>query len=87
MAFEATVQAEGSFRFVAVPFSPRSVWGSRRAYRVTGTINGIGVQGTLGAQKQDAFLRLSAAWLRDSGVQIGETVRVELSLAEEASGS
>ena len=78
--FDATVQREGSFTFVAIPFSPHEVWGTRPRYYVTGTINGIAVRGTLGASGQDYFLRLGAAWIRDSGIEPGANVTVRLSL-------
>ena len=78
--FDATVQKEGSFTFVAIPFSPRDVWGARPRFYVTGTINDIPVRGTLGALGQDFFLRLGAAWIRDSGIEPGANVTVRLSL-------
>ena len=81
--FVATVQKEGSFTFVAIPFSPREVWGVRPRYPVSGTINDFAVQGTLGALGKDYFLRLAAAWLRDSGIKPGSKVDVKLSLAEQ----
>ena len=84
--FEATIQREGSFTFVAIPFSPRTVWGARPRYPVTGTINQMAVRGTLGAQGQNYFLRLGAAWLRTSGVEPGATVTVKLSVASPQEG-
>ncbi len=78
--FVATVQKEGAFTFVAIPFSPREAWGARPRYPVSGTINDVPVRGTLGALGQAYFLRLGAAWLRDSGIQTGATVTVKLSL-------
>lgn len=81
-AFVATVQQEGSFTFVAIPFSPREVWGAKPRYPVIGTINDIAIRGTLGALGKDYFLRLAAAWLRDSGIKPGDKVTVKLSLAE-----
>lgn len=78
--FAATVQKEGRFTFVAIPFSPREVWGARPRFHVTGTINDIPVRGTLGALGQDYFLRLGAAWLRDCGIEPGANVTVKLSL-------
>jgi len=80
--FEATVQTEGKFTFVAIPFSPREVWGARPRYYVTGTINDISVRGTLGALGQDYFLRLGAAWIRGSGIQPGAIVTVKLSIED-----
>jgi hypothetical protein len=80
--FDAVVEKEGSFTFVAIPFSPRETWGTRPRYPVSGTINDIPVRGTLGALAKDYFLRLAATWLRDSGIQVGTKVTVKLSLAE-----
>lgn len=80
--FVSTVQKEGSFTFVAIPFSPREVWGARPRYPVSGTINDIPVRGTLGALGQDYFLRLAKAWLRDSEIEVGAKVTVRLLLAE-----
>ena len=81
--FMATVRKEGSFIFVAIPFSPREAWGARPRYPVSGTINDFSVQGTLGASGKDYFLRLSSVWLQDSGIDVGEEVEVKLSLAEQ----
>lgn len=78
--FDAVVQREGGFTFIAIPFSPRQVWGAKPRYYVTGTIHEFPVRGTLGAAGQDHFLRLGAAWLRDSGIEPGMNVTVKLSL-------
>ena len=80
ISFNAIIQKEGNFIFVAIPFSPREVWGSKPRYSVAGDINGIAVRGTLGALGQDYFLRLGAAWMRDSGIELGTNVSVRLSL-------
>lgn len=81
-SFDAIVQKEGGFIFVAIPFLPREVWGAKPRYSVTGTINGISVQGTLGALGQDYFLRLGKTWMRDSEINVGENVMVRLSLKD-----
>jgi hypothetical protein len=81
-SFNAIIQKEGSFTFVAIPFSPREVWGAKPRYYVTGTINGIPVRGTLGALGQDHFLRLGATWMRDSGIEPGANVSVRLSVED-----
>lgn len=80
--FVAKVRKEGSFMFVTIPFFPREIWGARPRYPVSGTINGVAVKGTLGALGKDYFLRLSAAWMRNSGINPEATVTVKLSLAE-----
>jgi Bacteriocin-protection, YdeI or OmpD-Associated/Domain of unknown function (DUF1905) len=76
--FATTVQKEGAFVFVALPFAPRDVWGPRPRFHVTGLINDCPVRGCLGAQGQAYFLRLGAAWLRGSGVGPGDAVTVRL---------
>lgn len=78
--FDAIVQKEGKFTFVEIPFLPREVWGAQPRYHVTGTINGFAVRGTLGALGQEFFLRLSAKWIQDSGIEIGDQVNVQISL-------
>ena len=78
--FAATVQKEGSFIFVAIPFAPREAWGAKPRYAVTGTINGISVRGTLGVLEQDYFLRLGKTWMQDSEIEVGESVKVRLAL-------
>jgi hypothetical protein len=80
--FEAVVQREGKFTFVAIPFSPREVWGAKPRYYVTGTINDFAVRGTLGALGQEYFLRLAALWIRESGIDIGKSVTVTLSIED-----
>ena len=85
--FDAIVQKEGNFTFVAIPFSPRDVWGAKPRFHVTGTINGMSVRGTLGALGQDYFLRLSAKWMKDCGIEPGTTVTVQLSLEGPQEGS
>ncbi len=80
--FEAIVQREGSFTFVAISFSPREAWGAIPRYHVTGTINGCAARGCLGVLGQDYFLRLGAAWLRNNGIGPGEHVTVALALED-----
>ncbi len=85
--FDTIVQKEGSFTFVAIPFSPRDVWGAKPRFHVTGTINGMPVRGTLGALGQDYFLRLGAKWMQDCGIEPAANVTVQLSLEGPQEGS
>lgn len=78
--FDVIVEREGKFTFVAIPFSPAEAWGAKPRYYVAGTINDFPVRGTLGALGQDYFLRLGAAWMRDSALLVGDRVTVRLSL-------
>ena len=78
ITFKTEIQKEGAFTFVAIPFSPREVWGAQPRYNVSGTINGFAMRGCLGALKQDYFLRLSATSMRESGINVGEEVSVKL---------
>ena len=85
--FDTIVQKEGSFTFLAIPFSPREVWGAKPRFHVTGTINGMPVRGTLGALGQDYFLRLGAKWMQDCGIEPAANVTVQLSLEGPQEGS
>jgi hypothetical protein len=84
ISFQAIVQQEGKFVFVAIPFAPRVVWGPKPRYHVSGSINGIVVRGTLGVLGQAYFLRLSGVWMRKSGIELGAHVIVQLSPTEDA---
>ena len=77
-SFDAVVQLEGKFVFVPIPFHPPAVWGKKPRYHVAGTINTHPVRGCLGVLGQDYFLRLGAAWIRDSSTQPGQQVQVRL---------
>ena len=81
-SFEATIEREGQFTFVSIPFHPRDVWGPRPRFRVTGTIDDVAVAGTLGALGTDYFLRLSQRWLADAGLDAGAVVSVRLALED-----
>ena len=82
MRFDALIRKEGKFTFVELPFSPREFWGAQPRYHVNGTINGSAVRGTLGALGHEYFLRLTAAWMRASGLESGDKVSIQLSLEE-----
>lgn len=78
--FETIIQQEGDFIFIAIPFSPREAWGAQSRYAVTGTINDIPVRGTLGALRQDYFLRLAKSWMRENKMETGAKVTAQLTL-------
>ncbi len=78
--FEAEVKKEGNFTFVSIPFHPVEAWGTRPRYHITGTIDDHAVRGCLGVASGQYFLRLGAAWLRDTGIAAGAIVQVELCL-------
>jgi hypothetical protein len=92
--FEAEIKKEGNFTFVSIPFHPDEAWGTRPRYHVSGTVDGHAVRGCLGVAEGQYFLRLGAAWLRDTGVIHGAVVQVQLclegphegNLAEDISG-
>lgn len=76
--FLATIQKEGAFTFIPIPFSPKAAWSARPRYYVTGTVDGCAVGGCLGVLAGDYFLRLSAAWVKESGIGPGSEVTVRL---------
>ena len=65
--------------FIALPFNPNEVWGTKGRHYITGTVNGQGVRGSLGSDGKQYFLLLGAAWRRACGLEAGDTVEVALS--------
>jgi hypothetical protein len=76
--FTTTVAKAGSRVYLAIPFDPQAVWGTKTRHYVRGTINGQTIRGSLGAEGARYFLPLGAAWRRDNGVEAGATVKVVL---------
>lgn len=76
--FTATVQQQGSRIFIALPFDPQIIWGSKQRHHVRGTVNNVKVRGSLGSDGTQYFLLLGAAWRRDCGIGVGDTVNVVL---------
>jgi hypothetical protein len=64
--------------YVAVPFDPDAVWGSKPRHPVSGTINGRGFRAVIELHEGTPGLVLSPAWLRDcGGVHLGDSIEVE----------
>jgi hypothetical protein len=76
--FQITLQGHGSRVYIAIPFDPNGVWGSKERHYVTGTINGIKFRGLLSAEAGAYVLPVGAAWRRDSGLAAGDAVTVSL---------
>ncbi len=76
--FTATIAKSGTRTFIVVPFDPNQVWGVKQRHHITGTVNGCGVRGSLGADGQHYFLPLGAAWRRGNGLDAGAKVDVVL---------
>jgi len=64
---------------VPVPFDPDTVWGSKSEHRVSGTVNGINVRGSVEPLGDGFGIVLGPAWRRDCGVAPGDIVNVVLS--------
>jgi Bacteriocin-protection, YdeI or OmpD-Associated/Domain of unknown function (DUF1905) len=78
-SFKTTVQATDRGRvFIAMPFNPSAVWGVKPRHHVRGTVNGLLFRGSLGSEGGTYFMVLGAAWRRDCGVAVGDTVAVVL---------
>lgn len=77
--FKAVVSKEGSRVFIPLPFNPNDVWGVKGRHHIRGTVNGLGVRGSLGSDGTQFFLLLGAAWRRDCGIEAGTQVDVVLS--------
>jgi hypothetical protein len=76
--FTTTVQKQGSRVFIALPFDPQTVWGTKQRHHIRGTVNGVNIRGSLGSDGEQYFLLLGAAWRRDCGIEAGATVNVVL---------
>ena len=76
--FKTIVAKAGSRTYIAIPFNPNEVWGVKQRHHITGSIGGCPVRGSLGSDGTQYFLPLGAAWRRDSGVDAGAEVEVEL---------
>lgn len=76
--FSATIIKSGSKTIIVIPFNPDGVWGQKRRHHVTGRINGLSYRGPLGYDGNLFFVSLGAAWLRDQGLQVGQSVTVAL---------
>lgn len=77
--FTTTVVKSGTRTFIVIPFDPNEVWGNKQRHYITGTLNGCGVRGSLGCDKEQYFLPLGAVWRRDNGLDVGTVVEVVLS--------
>ena len=77
--FQTHITKSGTRTFIALPFNPNEVWGTKQRHHVTGSVNGCKVRGSLGSDGTQFFLLLGAAWLRDNGLDAGAKVDVVLS--------
>jgi Bacteriocin-protection, YdeI or OmpD-Associated/Domain of unknown function (DUF1905) len=68
----------GGRAIVVVPFDPDRAWGAKAEHPVSGTIDGRRVRGKLSPDDGGWALTLTATWLRDTGVSIGDEVSLEL---------
>ena len=78
-SFQARLEGTEKGRvYVVLPFDVEKVWGSRARYHVRGTINGMGVRGSLEQFSKGYLLPLGPAWRRGAGLQMGDPVTVAL---------
>jgi hypothetical protein len=77
--FSATLEKRGTRVLVPLPFDPNVEWGVKERHHITGTVNGIAFRGQLAVDGTQYFLPIGPAFLRDSGLRVGEPVQVRLS--------
>jgi hypothetical protein len=77
--FQTQITKSGTRTFIAIPFDPNDVWGTKQRHHITGSVNGCKVRGSLGSDGTQFFLILGAAWRRDNGLDAGAQVDVVLS--------
>jgi hypothetical protein len=79
--FSAKIEgAEKGRAFVVLPFDPAAFWGQRERYHVRGTVGECPVRGALAESKRGHLLPLGAAYRRDTGLKVGDTVTVVLAV-------
>jgi hypothetical protein len=76
--FSATIEKSGSKNFLVIPFDPDQEWGSKERYHITGFINGHRIRGPLTREGSRYILTLGEAWRRDSGLEAGAAVLLDL---------
>jgi hypothetical protein len=76
--FTAAIDARGKGVLVRVPFDPDEVWGRKPKHHVSGRLGDCGVRAVLERDAGGWVFRLGPAWLRGSGVAVGDKVKVEL---------
>lgn len=76
----ATVVTNGPKKrvMVPVPFDPDHVWGAKPEHHVAGSVNGMPVRAVLEPLGDGLGFVLGPAWRRDCGVEVGDTVEIEL---------
>ena len=85
--FSAALVQSGARTYIVIPFDPDTVWGVKERHYITGTVDGCRVRGALTSNGKEYFLHLGPAWLKGSGLAVGETVDVELSPEGPQSGN
>lgn len=63
---------------VPLPFAPDELWGAKRAHRVHGTLNGMGIRAVIEPLGDGYGILLGPAWRRDCGIAPGDKVSVVL---------
>lgn len=63
---------------VPVPFNPDETWGQKLEHRIAGSVNGMGIRGSLEPFAGGFGVVLGEAWRRDCGVSPGDKVTVVL---------
>jgi hypothetical protein len=70
-------RANGGGR-VPVPFDPNEQWGTKRLHPIAGTLNGMGIRGTVAHEAGEWAFTVGAAWLRDCPIKPGDQIEVVL---------
>ena len=76
--FTTTLVKVGAKVMILIPFDPHQVWGRKPRHHITGSISGRTVRGALTLDGTQHILSLGAAWRRDSGLDVGDSVEVEI---------
>jgi hypothetical protein len=63
---------------VPVPFDPDKLWPAKPRHHVNGTVDGCWIRGVIERHDDGWGFLLGPMWLRDTGLNIGDTVEVDV---------
>lgn len=76
--FSGLIEQKDRGGLIRLPFDPNAVWGEKDRHHITGAVSGRSIRGPLGGDSDGYFLPLGPAWLRESGLAMGDSVLLEL---------
>lgn len=74
--FTAKIEQVGPRVQIALPFDPNQAWGAKPRHHVRGSVSGLAWRGPLVEAGGQFILSVGPAWLRGTGLAVGDAVEV-----------